>query len=67
MQKMILEMADRLRFDKLTIGQLKQLSEGIIELEERVTILSDRNKKLEIQADIDDEIIACMDGRIPHG
>jgi hypothetical protein len=68
MQKTILEMADRLRFDKLTIGQLKQLSEYVLELETevkqaRIIIKRDKQRisELEVAVDMSDAIIKSYD------
>jgi hypothetical protein len=68
MQKTILEMADRLRFDKLTIGQLKQLSEYVLELEtearqHRIIIKRDKQRisELEVAIDMSDAIIKSYD------
>jgi hypothetical protein len=74
MQKTILEMADRLRFDKLTIGQFKQLSEYVLELEteaKQARVIAKRNKKrigeLEVAADLANSIIESYDRIQWHG
>jgi hypothetical protein len=74
MQKTILEMADRLRFDKLTIGQLKQLSEYVLELEteaKQARVVAKRDKarigELEVAADLANSIIESYDRINWHG
>ena len=58
MQRLILEMADRLRFDKLTIGQLKMLSEYVIELEDQAkqaanVIYKDKSRIGKLERELD--------------
>ena len=67
MQKTILEMADRLRFDEKTIGQLKQLSEYVLELEEIVRIDKQRISNLEVALDLSSSIINSYDSINWHG
>ena len=67
MQKTILEMADRLRFDKLTLGQLKLLSEYVLELEEIVRIDKQRINDLELAVDMSESIIEAYEGINWHG
>ena len=67
MQKTILEMADRLRFDQLTLGQLKQLSEYVIELEEISKRDKQRISDLEVAVDLSESIIKSYEGINWHG
>ena len=67
MQKTILEMAERLKFDKLTIGQLQLLSEYVIELEEIVRIDKQRINDLELAVDMSESIIEAYEGINWHG
>jgi hypothetical protein len=67
MQKTILEMAERLKFDKLTIGQLKQLSEYVLELEEIARIDKQRISNLEVALDLSSSIINSYDSINWHG
>ena len=67
MQKTILEMADRLRFDQLTLGQLKQLSEYVIELEEISKRDKQRISDLEMAVDMSESIIEAYEGINWHG
>ena len=67
MQQTILEMADRLKFDKLTLGQLKQLSEYVIELEEISKRDKQRISDLEVAADLANSIIESYDRIQWHG
>lgn len=67
MHNIILEMADRLKFDELTIGQLKQVSEYIVELECLAKQSRDRIAELELSVDVANQIIEIQDGCIAHG
>lgn len=67
MHNIILEMADRLKFDELTIGQLKQVSEYIVELEHLAKQSRDRVAELELSVDVANQIIEIQDGCIAHG
>lgn len=67
MHNIILEMADRLKFDELTIGQLKQVSEYIVELEYLAKQSRDRIAELELSIDVANQIIEIQDGYVAHG
>ena len=67
MQKTILEMADRLKFDKLSIGQLKQVSEHMLEQDEIIRIDKQRINDLELAVDISESIIEAYEGINWHG
>ena len=67
MQKTILDMADRLRFDEKTIGQLKQVSEHMLEQDEIIKRDKKRNADLEVALDLANAIIKSYDGINWHG
>ena len=74
MQKTILEMAERLKFDKLTIGQLKQVSEYLLELEVQAKQAADityidksRIGKLERELDRAEQVIEAHETGIAYG
>jgi hypothetical protein len=74
MQKTILEMAERLKFDKMTIGQLKQVSEYLIKMEEQAKQAADityidksRIGKLERELDRAEQVIEAHESGIAHG